>query len=162
MVGYDPRFGSAPFEQRQLMHVPFGSQAVPYGAPMASTMPFLPPDSTRPGAYSAPLDPYASSRAPVLFPHSQAFFASPAQHQSSQFSVPVRTNYFDVSGGGYSRVPSSGYQDVSGGGYPRAPSGGYQDASGSYQGSSPPPSQQSSHSGKMLLGDGRVGRDTWC
>jgi len=178
MVGYDPRFGSAPFEQRQLMHVPFGPQAVPYGAPMASTMPFLPPDSTRPVAYSAPPDPYALSRAPVPFPHSQAFFASPAQHQSSQFSVPVRTNYFDVSGGGYSRVPSGGYQDVSGGGYPRAPSGGYQDvsgggyprapsggyqdASGSYQGSSPPPSQQSSHSGKMLLGDGRVGRDTWC
>ena len=156
MMCYDPRF-LAHYAPQHHMYVPVGPQAVPYGAPTAPPVQFMSPDSSRPVAYTAPPDPYASHRAPVQFQNpSQAFFASPLQHQSSQPSVPVRTNYFDGSGGGYPRVPSHGYHDVSGGGYSRAPSNGYQDVSGnSYQGSSSPPLQQSSPSGKLLLGDGR-------
>jgi len=147
MMCYDPRF-AAHYDLQHHMYVPYGPQIVPYGAPTAPPVHFMPPDSSRPVAYGAPPDPYASHRAPVQFQnHSQAFFASPMQHHLSQHSVPVRTNFFDGSGGGYSRAPNSGYHDASGGGY---------------QGSSPPPSQQSSHSGKLSIGDGRVGRDPWC
>ena len=76
-----------------------------------------------------------------------------SQHQLDPHSVPVRTNFFDGSGGGYLRAPSGGYQNVSGGGYSSG-SGGPppQISGGGYQGSSQPPSQQSSHSGKLLLG----------